>query len=74
MGNDASEKKDQEERIRENGQVTLGGGRKGRIHLLSIIGEIEGHENLWAALRPPSMSISCRSLRRWRTIRTSMGS
>ena len=46
MGNDASEKKDQEERIRENGQVTLGGGRKGRIHLLSIIGEIEGHENL----------------------------
>ena len=46
MGNDASEKKDQEERIRENGQVTLGGGRKGRIHLLSIIGELEGHENL----------------------------
>lgn len=46
MGNDASEKKDQGERIRENGQVTLGGGRKGRIHLLSIIGEIEGHENL----------------------------
>ena len=46
MGNDASEKKDQEERIRESGQVTLGGGRKGRIHLLSIIGEIEGHENL----------------------------
>ena len=45
MGNDASEKKDQEERIRENGQVTLGGGRKGRIHLLSIIGEIEGHES-----------------------------
>ena len=24
----------------------MGGGRKGRIHLLSIIGEIEGHENL----------------------------
>ena len=36
----------EEERIRENGQVTLGGTKKGRIHLLSIIGEIEGHENL----------------------------
>ena len=30
----------------ENGQLTLGGAKKGRIHLLSIIGEIEGHENL----------------------------
>lgn len=38
--------KREEERIRENGQVTLGGTKKGRIHLLSIIGEIEGHENL----------------------------
>ena len=46
MGNEAGGKKEQEERIRESGQVTLGGGRKGRIHLLSIIGEIEGHENL----------------------------
>lgn len=38
--------KEEEERIKENGQVTLGGEKKGRIHLLSIIGEIEGHENL----------------------------
>jgi len=38
--------KEQEERIRESGQITLGGARKGRIHLLSVIGEIEGHENL----------------------------
>ena len=36
----------EEDRIRESGQLTLGGSRKGRIHLLSIIGEIEGHENL----------------------------
>ena len=34
-----------EERIRENGQVTLEENGK-RIHLLSIIGEIEGHDNL----------------------------
>lgn len=38
--------KEKEERIRENGQLTLGGPRKGKIHLLSVIGEIEGHENL----------------------------
>ena len=38
MGNDASEKKGPGGTDRENGQVTLGGGRKGRIHLLSIIG------------------------------------
>lgn len=41
-----SRTKEQEERIRENGQMTLGGPRKGKIHLLSVIGEIEGHENL----------------------------
>ena len=35
----------EEERIRENGQVTLEENGK-RIHLLSIIGEIEGHDNL----------------------------
>lgn len=38
--------KEEDERIKENGQLTLGGSRKGRIHLISIIGEIEGHENL----------------------------
>lgn len=36
-----------EERIKETGQVLLEDGRKGaHIHLISIIGEIEGHENL----------------------------
>lgn len=38
--------KEDDERIKESGQVTLGEGQKKRIHLLSIIGEIEGHENL----------------------------
>ena len=37
----------EEERIRETGQALLDSGRqKHRIHLLSVIGEIEGHENL----------------------------
>ena len=35
-----------EERIKESGQATLDGNGEKRIHLLSIIGEIEGHENL----------------------------
>ncbi len=36
-----------EERIEQTGQVTLDeSGKMGNIHLISIIGEIEGHENL----------------------------
>ena len=36
-----------EERIKETGQVLLEeGGEGAHIHLISIIGEIEGHENL----------------------------
>ncbi len=46
MGNNDEKIKNEEERIRENGQITLDGTGKGKIHLLSIIGEIEGHENL----------------------------
>lgn len=39
--------KDQDERIRESGQLTLKNKKSAKsIHLLSIIGEIEGHENL----------------------------
>lgn len=39
--------KDKEERIRETGQVDLEeNSQNHNIHLLSIIGEIEGHENL----------------------------
>lgn len=44
--NGNSREKAEDERIKENGQLTLGGTKKGRIHLLSVIGEIEGHENL----------------------------
>ncbi len=39
--------KNREERIEKTGQVTLNeSGRSGNIHLISIIGEIEGHDNL----------------------------
>ena len=47
MLEDELEMKDREEqRIKENGQVTLEGNGRKKIHLLSVIGEIEGHENL----------------------------
>lgn len=37
----------QEERIEKTGQVTLDtNGKMGNIHLISIIGEVEGHDNL----------------------------
>ncbi len=36
----------EDENLKEYGQMTLeGGGRRQKIHLLSIIGEVEGHEN-----------------------------
>lgn len=44
---DAKEENQKEQRIRETGQVELNDGKPGNhIHLLSVIGEIEGHENL----------------------------
>ena len=67
------ETKAEEERIRENGQVTLEENGK-RIHLLSIIGEIEGHEIYPGVRRLQSMNIFCRNLRRWRAMRRSEGS
>lgn len=42
-----NEKKEQEDSIKEYGQITLDENREDhKIHLLSIIGEVEGHENL----------------------------
>lgn len=48
MQNEAAENGEEkrEERIRETGQLTLGSGDVPGIQLISIIGEIEGHENL----------------------------
>ncbi len=44
MGQDGANEKDQQ--IEEFGQVTLEeNGEKKKIHLLTIIGEVEGHEN-----------------------------
>lgn len=44
---EAKAEKDKDERIKETGQVTLEENPENHnIHLLSIIGEIEGHENL----------------------------
>ena len=40
------EEQRQDERIEKTGQVTLDGNKQESIHLISIIGEVEGHENL----------------------------
>ena len=41
------EEKHRSERIEETGQVTLDKNEKSRtIHLISVIGEVEGHDNL----------------------------
>lgn len=47
MGKKEDQEKHRDERIEETGQVTLEkNGEDGSIHLLTIIGEIEGHDNL----------------------------
>ena len=64
----------EEDRIRESGQLTLGGNQKGKIHLLSIIGEIEGHENLSGSTKTTKYELCCRNLLRWRTMGKSKAS
>ena len=46
-GKKIDEEKHRDERIEETGQVTLDkNGKSNTIHLITIIGEIEGHDNL----------------------------
>ena len=55
--------------IKEYGQVKLDHNNNHKnIFLLSIIGEIEGHENV-ASLRLPNMNTSCQCLQKSKTIR-----
>ncbi len=47
QSNDNSDVLEQDKRIEESGQLSLDDNEEGdKIHLLTIIGEIEGHENL----------------------------
>ena len=46
-GKKVEEEKHRSERIEETGQVTLDkNGKSHTIHLISVIGEVEGHDNL----------------------------
>lgn len=46
-GKKVEEEKHRSERIEESGQVTLDrNGKENSIHLITIIGEVEGHDNL----------------------------
>ena len=56
------------EQIRDFGQVELEHGED-RIFMLTIIGEIEGHECLPAATKTQSMSMCFQNSRRWRKIK-----
>ena len=45
-------------RLKETGTLNLNGnGHKANIQLLTIIGEIEGHEAVPETQKPPNMSI-----------------
>lgn len=61
-----------DERIEKTGQLTLSDEASGKkIHLLSIIGEIEGHDNLWVIPRPQNTNTFCRSWQPSKTVRKS---
>lgn len=65
----AEEEKQRDERIEQTGQLTLEkhGEDEKAIHMITIIGEIEGHDNLGSSSKRPNMSISFPS---WQPLRT----
>ena len=73
-GEPEKSQEEKQEEIREMGTMDLeeGGGREGtphRIKLITIIGEIEGHEAVSG-----NTNICCPCWRRLRTVRPSTGS
>ena len=64
----------QNEQIRETGQAVLdGNSRKHKVELLTVIGEIEGHESAPSHRKQPSMSMYCQSWLSLRMMRRSRG-
>ena len=62
----------QNEQIRETGQAVLdGNSRKHKVELLTVIGEIEGHESAPSHSKTTSMSMYCQSWLSLRTMRRS---
>lgn len=59
-----------DERIEKTGQLTLSDAASGeKIHLLTIIGEIEGHVISPVIRRPRNMSISCHNWQPSKTVK-----
>ena len=53
----------QNKQIRDMGQVTLHeNSKRYKVELLTIIGEVEGHESARPTAKPPNMSTFCPSL------------
>ena len=66
--------KHREERIEKTGQVTLDKNeKKHKLHLITIIGEVEGHDNLNGTSKQQSMSIFCRNWQRLKIAARWMG-
>ena len=54
----------QNEQIREMGQVVLdSNSRKHKVELLTIIGEVEGHESAPSHSKTTNLTMCCRNLR-----------
>ncbi len=77
MGNEKQEEKQgmKNEQIRQVGSLNLNENKeKHKIKLLTIIGEVEGHEAGCPEIQKPrNTSTSSRCLQRWRTARKSKG-
>lgn len=64
-------KRYKDEKIEKEGQVTLDENeKKHKIHLITIIGEIEGHENAGNQSKVTKYELCCRSLHPLRTAET----
>ena len=69
MGKEEKEERSEAE-IRETGSVSLDENRKNhRIKLLTIIGEIEGHEAVSGNTKQRNMNIFFRCLQKLRTVK-----
>ena len=60
--------KEEDEHVKEMGMLSLDRRRNHQIELLTIIGEVEGHETVSGSTRQPSMSTCFQSWHRLRTV------
>ena len=64
----------EEDRIRESGQLTLGGSQKGRSICFRLLVRSRAMRIFPEVRKPQNMSMCCRNLLRWRTMGKSKAS